>query len=78
MMRLFEKVRLHFNVADVLAELIPLSVGLVAHGLAAEYAQQTSQRLSFPSTPDRGQTSIWPVVLRTAIVSGEFGLRLDR
>src|ERR1700730_7612052 len=52
----FEKVQLHFQLADLLVELILFGVGLLAHLLAAvaEYVRQTGQRLLLPS-PDLGR-----------------------
>src|SRR5258708_14385534 len=47
----FEKVQLHFQLADLLVEFVLLGVGLLAHLLAAvaEYIRQAGQRLSLPA-----------------------------
>src|SRR5579863_6687498 len=47
----FEKVQLHFELADLLVELVLLGVGLLAHLFAAvsEDVRQAGQRLFFPA-----------------------------
>src|SRR5277367_2338330 len=51
----FEKVQLHFQLADLLVELVLVGVGLLAHLLAAvaKDVGQTGQRLFLPA-PDLG------------------------
>src|SRR5437588_3743607 len=48
----FEKVQLHFQLADLLVELVLLGVGLLAHLLAAvaEDVWQAGQRLLLPAS----------------------------
>src|SRR6266849_4373040 len=52
----FEKVQLHFQLADLFVELVLFGVGLLAHLLAAvaEDVRQTGQRLFLPA-PDLGR-----------------------
>ena len=53
---LFEKVQLHFQLADLFVQLVFFRVGLLAHLLAAvaEDVRQAGQRLFLP-TPDLGR-----------------------
>jgi len=70
-----EKVQLHFQLADLLVELVLLGIGLLAYLLAAiaEDVGQTGQRLFLPAS-DLGRVdpdicAMWAAVLCALIAS---------
>jgi hypothetical protein len=78
----FEKVQLHFQLADLLVEFVLLGVGLLAHLLSAvtEDIRQTSQRLFLPAA-DLGRVDAEHLrdlggrLVRLDGLDGDFGLQ---
>ena len=82
---LFEKVQLHFQLADLFVQLVLLGVGLLAHLLAtvAENVGQTGQRLFLPAS-DLGRVDTEHLgdlrcrLVRLDGLHGYFGLQAGR